>query len=315
MDPQVEALLPAIEADTAGRLAALRADLAGVRRQRNEVAKATWHQGAKVALQEDRTIPGPAGDIPIRVFIPENPVGAYLHIHGGGWVTGSEKNQDPLLRGIAAGAGVSVVSVGYRLAPEHPYPAGLDDCYAASRWLEEKAGALGATDPSALAIGGESAGANLAAAVLLRRRDHMDEPYSAAVFTYGVFSAVYDLPSMKAMWDRNLVLSGPIMEFYSECYASGRDLKHPYISPLYAELRGLPPAIFSVGTLDHLYSDTLMMEHAWRKAGNEAELYQYLDGPHGYNLFPIDMARQSNERITEFLGEHIGRGRTDGSGS
>ncbi|MCC6381530.1 MAG: alpha/beta hydrolase [Dehalococcoidia bacterium] len=309
MDPRLAELLPAIEADTAGRLASLERDVAAVRRLRDEQALGTQGTGAPVALQEDRTIPGPAGPVPVRLFLPERPAGAYLHIHGGGWVLGSERNQDPMLRGVAAEAGVAVLSVGYRLAPENPYPAGLDDCLAASRWLAAHAAELGVADPAALAIGGESAGANLATATLLRRRDEMDDPpYRAAVLTYGVFSAVYDLPSMKAMWDRKLVLSGPIMEFFSRAYAGGRDLRHPYISPLYADLRGLPPAIFSVGTLDHLYSDTLLMAQAWQAAGNAGVLHEYKDGPHGFNLFPLAIARASNERVTAFLAERVGRG-------
>jgi len=306
---QVAELLPALEADTAARLLALERDVNEVRRQRDALARATEGQGPAVARQEDRLIPGPAGDIPVRVFVPEGDVaGAYLHLHGGGWVLGSEKNQDPVLRGIAAGAGVAVVSVGYRLAPEHPYPAGLDDCVAASRWLDTHAAEFGIEDPTRLAVGGESAGANLAAATLLRRRDEMDEPFRAAVLTYGVFSAIYDLPSMKHMWDRNLVLSGPIMEFFSRAYAEGRDLRKPYISPLYADLKGMPPAIFSVGTLDHLYSDTMLMAEAWRRAGNEAELHEYYDAPHGFTLFPgLDLAAAANERIVEFLRTHVGR--------
>lgn len=308
MDPEVAALLPAIEAETRGRLAALETDVDDVRAARAELARATEGTGPAVALQEDRVIPGPGGEVPVRVFIPEGePAGAYLHIHGGGWVLGSECAQDPLLRTIAAGAGVAVVSVGYRLAPEHPYPAGLDDCLAASRWLEANVAALGVRDPSAIAIGGESAGANLAAATLLRRRDECDEPYRAAVLTFGVFSAALDLPSMKAMWDRDLVLSGPIMAYFAGAYARGRDSRHPYISPLFADLRGLPAAIFTVGTLDHLYSDTLEMAAAWKRAGNPCELHEYKDGPHGFTAMPIALAAQANKRIVEFLARTIGR--------
>ncbi|MGI8925140.1 MAG: alpha/beta hydrolase [Tepidiformaceae bacterium] len=307
MDADVAALLPTLEADTAGRLALLESDVGAVRRTRDEQAMATRGTGPAIALQEERTISGPAGDIPVRVFLPERPAGAYLHFHGGGWVLGSEKNQDPMLRGIAAGAGVAVVSVGYRLAPEHPYPAGPDDCYAATVWLAENATGLGCSRPRALAIGGESAGANLAVATLLRRRDHMDDPYAAVVLTYGVFSAIYDLPSMQAMYDRSLVINGRIMEFFSKSYATGRDLKHPYISPLYADLRGLPPAIFTVGTLDHLYSDTQLMEQAWERAGNSTELHEYADGPHGFTLMPIAMAGRANEGIVAFLRDRVGR--------
>lgn len=308
MDPQIAELLPLLEADTATRLAALEADVQAVRDARAELAAASQGQGPEVALQEDRTIPGPAGDVPVRVYVPkERPGGAYLYLHGGGWVLGRHDAGDPLLRTMANAAGVAIVSAGYRLAPEHPYPAGLDDCVAASRWLAANAALLGVADPSALAVGGDLAGANLAAATLLRRRDEGDPPYRAAVFTFGVFSAIYDLPSMKRMWDRDLVLSGPIMEFFSRSYAAGHDLRHPYISPLFADLRGLPPAIFSVGTLDHLYSDTLLMSEAWRKAGNECEVHEYRDAPHGFTGFPsLDIGREANRRIAAFLRATIG---------
>lgn len=240
MDAEIAALLPILEEQTSGRLALFETQLEEVRRERAALALPTQGTGPEVALQEDRMILGPDEEVPVRIFLPDSPVGAYLHIHGGGWVLGSHTAQDPMLRRIAKEASLAVVSVGYRLAPEHPYPAGLDDCVAASRWLEANAVSLGIRDGEALMIGGESAGANLAVATLLYRRDHMELPFRAAVLTYGVFSAIYDLPSMKAMWDRELVLSGPIMEFFSNAYAPGRNLTHPYISPLYADLKGMP---------------------------------------------------------------------------
>lgn len=309
MDADIEALLPMLEADTEHRLEGLEGDLDAYRAQGAALRAATEGTGPAVRSQEDRTIPGPAGDIPVRVFIPEGDVaGAYLHIHGGGWVLGSERGQDPMLRTIASGTGLVVVSVGYRLAPEHPYPAGLDDCVAASRWLEANAASFGVRDEGAIAIGGESAGANLAVATLLRRRDEMEAPWRAAVLTFGVYSAIYDLPSMKAMWDRKLVLSGPIMEYFSRAYANGRELRHPYISPLFADLKGMPPAIFTVGTLDHLYSDTLLMADAWRKAGNDAEQHEYANAPHGFTGMPLESGRKAVAGIVEFLRARVGPG-------
>lgn len=307
MDAEIAALIPLLEADTENRLEQLEKDPEALRQMRIEQALPTQGQGPAVALQEDRLIPGPdGGQVPVRIFVPNGDVaGAYLHIHGGGWVLGSHQTNDPALRTLASTAGVAIVSVGYRLAPEHPYPAGLDDCMAAAAWLEEHAGELGVSDPGALAIGGESAGANLAAAVLLRRRDEMQAPFRAAVLTFGVFSAIYDLPSMKAMWDRKLVLSGPIMEYFSRAYAAGRDLRHPYISPLFADLKGMPPAIFSVGTLDHLYSDTLLMAEAWEKAGCNATVHEYADGPHGFTGMPIELGRRANATIAEWLCEKL----------
>lgn len=301
MDPEVAALLPTLEAETARTLDLLRNDVDGLRRRRDELAAPLRGTGPDVRLQEDRVIDGPGGLLNLHIIIPDNPKAAYLHIHGGGWVLGSEKNQDPMLRRLAAETGVAVVSVGYRLAPENPYPAGLDDCMAASRWIEASMDILGVADEDAIYIGGESAGANLAVATLLRRRDELEAPMRGAVLTFGVYSAIYDLPSMKAMWDRELVLSGQIMSYFSEAYASGRNLKHPYISPLHADLKGLPPAIFTVGTLDHLYSDTKLMSEAWQRAGNECTVHEYVDGFHGFTGHPIELARRAHATINAWL--------------
>jgi acetyl esterase/lipase len=301
MDPEVAALLPTLEAETSRTLELLRTDVEGLRRRREELVAPTRGTGPAVRLQEDRLIEGPGGPLNLHLVIPDEPKAVYLHIHGGGWVLGSEKNQDPMLRRLASEANVSVVSVGYRLAPENPYPAGLDDCMAAAAWIEASMDVLGVEDENAIYIGGESAGANLAVATLLRRRDELEAPMRGAVLTFGVFSAIYDLPSMKAMWDRELVLSGPIMSYFSEAYASGRDLRHPYISPLYADLKGLPPAIFTVGTLDHLYSDTKLMAEAWQQAGNECVVHEYVDGFHGFTGHPIALARRAHEAINQWL--------------
>lgn len=309
MDADIEKLIPLLEADTENRLDELANDIKGLRRKRAEQTAATEGTGPAVKLQEDREIPRlkGRGKVPVRVFVPKGKVrGAFLHIHGGGWCLGSERAQDPRLRRLASDAGVAVVSVGYRLAPEHPYPAGLDDCMAAARWLQANSASLGVKDPEALAVGGESAGANLAAALLLRRRDEGEMPLRAAVLTFGVFSAKLDLPSMKEMWDRKLVLSGPIMEFFVDAYANGRDLEHPYISPLYADLKGMPPAIFTVGTLDHLYSDTLKMANAWRKAGNVIELREFPGAPHGFTGYPVEAADTAIGAMGEFLARNLG---------
>lgn len=305
MDPEIAALLPVLEAETGRTLELLRTDVAGLRRRRDELSAPIRGTGPAVRLQEDREITGPGGPLNLHIIVPETPRAAYLHVHGGGWVLGSEMNSDPMLRRLANEGNVAVVSVGYRLAPEHPYPAGLDDCLAAACWLEEHLAELGVGDPGAIYIGGESAGANLAVATLLKRRDQGEAPLRGAVLTFGVFSAIYDLPSMKAMWDRELVLSGPVMQHFSDCYAPGRELKHPYISPLYADLKGMPPAIFSVGTLDHLYSDTLLMADAWRRAGNECEVHEYADGFHGFTGYPIELARRAHRTINEWLGARV----------
>lgn len=307
MDADIEKLLPTLEADTANRMNQLTTDLAGLRASRWEMMKATQGTGPDVKRQEDFVVHGPKADVPVRLFVPNGPVrGAYLFIHGGGWALGSHMTGDPVMRRIASEAGVVVLSVGYRLAPEHPYPAGLDDCMAAAAWLESHAAELGLEDPDALAIGGESAGANLAAAVLLRRRDECEAPFRAAIFLFGVFTATLDLPSMKQMWDRDLVLSGPIMKWFVDSYAGGKELKHPYISPLYADLKGMPPALFMVGTMDHLYSDTVEMANAWHKAGAKIELREYPGAPHGFTGMPLEAARTAQTAMVQYIARALG---------
>jgi len=311
MDADFENLIPTLEADTAQRLAQLTNDLAGLRRMRAEMSATTEGKGPAVKSQEDIEIPGPKGQgtVPIRVFVPNGEVrGAYLHVHGGGWVLGSERGGDPTLRRIASEAGVVVVSVGYRLAPEYPYPAGLNDCIAAASWLEDHLQDFGIADDAAIAIGGESAGANLAAAVMLRRRDECATPFRAAVLTFGVFTAKLDLPSMKEMWDRDLVLSGPIMQYFVNAYATGQDLEHPYISPLFADLKGMPPALFMVVTLDHLYSDTVHMANAWHKAGNVIELREFPGAPHGFTGFPAESAKTAIGAMAAFIARNLAPG-------
>ncbi|MEO8540048.1 MAG: alpha/beta hydrolase [bacterium] len=308
MDADIAALIPILEADTEQRLAQLQTDVAGLRKMRAELSAATERTGPDVKLQEDRTVAGPAGPVPVRVFVPHGKVhGVYLHVHGGGWVLGSERGGDPTLRRLASEAGVAVVSVGYRLAPEHPYPAGLDDCMAVARWVESNMASFGIDDERAIAVGGESAGGNLAAALLLRRRDEGEMPFRAAVLTFGVFTAELDLPSMTELWDRKLVLSGPIMQHFVEAYAKGRDLKHPYISPLHADLKGMPPALFLVGTADHLYSDTMQMADAWRRAGGEIELREYAGAPHGFTGMPLECGRAAIGEQAGFLSRSIGK--------
>ena len=260
---------------------------------------------APVVLPEgrDRTIDGPGGPIPLRVFVPDTVTGVYLHIHGGGWVLGDARSQDPALWRLATSAHVAVVSVEYRLAPEHPFPAGPDDCEAAARWLIEHATEEFGTDR--LVIGGGSAGAHLAALTLLRLRDRhgITGAFAGADLVYGV----YDLsmtPSQRRWGDRYLVLSSPLMAWFFDCFVPGSDpegRRDPEISPLYAGLHDLPPALFSVGTMDPLLDDTLFMEARWRQAGNPTELLVLEEAVHGFTAFPIAVARRAADASADFV--------------
>ena len=253
-----------------------------------------------------RTAPGPGGEVPLRVLAGERADAIYLHIHGGGWVLGAADQQDALLQTIATGAGVVVVSVDYRLAPEHPFPAGPDDCAAAAAWILEHAGEEWGT--TRVVIGGESAGAHLAALTLLRLRDELGtvDAVSAANLVFGA----YDLsgtPSQRRWGDRNLVLSEPIMRWFYEEFTPGltpEERRAPEISPLYADLTGMPPALFTVGALDPLLDDSLFMASRWRAAGAPAELAVYPESIHGFHALPTAIGRRSIEQQVAFVRQH-----------
>jgi acetyl esterase len=248
-----------------------------------------------------RTIPGPGGHaIPLRIIAPDNPRGVYLHIHGGGWTLGGANMQDPMLERVADGAGLAVVSVEYRLAPEHPYPAGPDDCEAAAAWLAEHAKAEFGSE--ALTIGGESAGGHLSAVTVLRMRDrHGYTGFRGANLVYGAFDLSMT-PSQRLFGDTRLVLRTiDIVQFANAFLPAVTERRDADISPLFARLEGLCPALFSVGTADALLDDTLFMYARWLAAGNTAELAVYPGGAHGFTLFPNKLAELAEGRMIGFL--------------
>jgi acetyl esterase len=269
-------------------------------REARERGEGIWGEVPRLAHARTRTCPGPAGEIPLRILRARDPRGVFLHFHGGGWTLGAAHHSDVALDRIARETGLTAVSAGYRLAPEHPYPAGPDDCEAAALWLLEHAEAeLGAP---LVAIGGESAGAHLSVVTMLRLRDsHRARPFRAASLVYGSYDLAFT-PSVRRWGERNLVLSTPIIEWFTDHFVPPELRGHPDVSPLHADLSGLPPALFSVGTLDPLLDDTLFMEARWRAAGNDAELAIYPGGVHGFNAFPFPLAEQANARVSAFLG-------------
>jgi acetyl esterase/lipase len=259
----------------------------------------------KLDQAQERTIPGPGGDIPLRVFTPERVDGVHLYIHGGGWVLGTADAQDERLWELATTANVAVVSVEYRLAPEHPYPAGPDDCEAAAIWLRENSQAEFGSDR--LTIGGGSAGGHLAAVTLLRLRDRFgDTGYLAADLVFGVFDLSMT-PSQKAGVESAVIPTATMDWFYGHFVPDPATRKDPDISPLYADLRGLPPALFTVGTYDPLLDDSLFMAQRWQVAGNEAEIEVYPGGVHGFVAFPIAIGAEARERSTQFIAAAVAR--------
>jgi acetyl esterase/lipase len=273
---------------------------AAIRKAREE-GRSIWGPVQTVAEARERRIPGPAGELRLRVLAPDEVRGVYLHMHGGGWTLGAANQSDLRNQAIARRCGLATVSVEYRLAPEHPYPAGPDDCEAAALWLVENAPAEFGT--TRLWIGGESAGAHLAAVTLLRLRDrHGLAPFAGANLVYGC----YDLsmtPSQRRWGDRNLILSTPIIQWFAGFFvpdpARRRD---PDVSPLYADLAGMPPALFTVGTLDPLLDDSLFLHARWIAAGGRAELALWPGAIHGFDAFPTQLSREARARMDAFLG-------------
>jgi acetyl esterase len=250
----------------------------------------------------DREIAGPAGAMRLRTFVPDQVDGVFLHIHGGGFVVGSPELTDLLHETLSKELNLAFVSVDYRLAPEHPYPAGPDDCEAAAVWLLEHAEAEYGSHR--LLIGGESAGAHLSACTLLRMRDRHDaaDRFAGANLVFGI----YDLgrtPSQRGVRERPDILTVESIEFCTDQFTSGmspEQRRDPDVSPLYADLHDLPPALFTVGADDHLVDDTLFMAARWELAGNGAELLVYPEAPHGGIGMP-SVLEHWFPRLTEFL--------------
>ncbi len=246
-------------------------------------------------------IAGRAGEIALRVVEPEGEArGAYLHLHGGGWTLGAADLQDSALKAGADATGLVMVSVDYRLAPEHPYPAAPDDCEDAARWLLERF-------EGRRAIGGESAGAHLAVVTLLRLRDRCGiaprDAFQAANLAFGPFDLT-GTPSRFLWGGRELVLSDPMMEWFVANYipeATELERRDPDVSPLYGDLREMPPALFTCGTLDPLLDDSLFMEARWRTAGNETRMTLWPEAVHGFLAFDTEASRRSRAEQYAFL--------------
>ncbi|MBM7856878.1 alpha/beta hydrolase [Lentzea nigeriaca] len=226
---------------------------------------------------QDRTVAG----VKVRVFMPDHIDGVYLHIHGGGWSFGSADGQDERLWRLARETRLAVVSVEYRLAPEHPFPAAPDDCEAVARWLAEHAEAEFGT--SRLLIGGESAGAHLSVLTLLR----VPGVFRAANLVFGA----YDLSTPKTeRLQRTYELFTPGM--------TAEQRRDPAVSPLFADLTGLPPARIVVGAEDPLLDDSVALAGRWQAP---VEFGVVAGAMHGFTLHPLTITERDRRREQDFL--------------
>ena len=211
--------------------------------------------GEEVANVEDRTIPGPAGPIPVRIYTPAAgaaPRPALVYFHGGGWVIGDLETTDGICRAVANRAECVVVSVDYRLAPEHKFPVPFEDCYAALTWVAEHAAEIG-VDGSRLAIGGDSAGGNLSAAAALRARDEGGPALRLQLLVYPVTDHSYDTVSYKENGEGYLLTKDMMVWFWDHYLNNSTEGDNPWASPLRArDLSGLPPARVFTAEFDPL---------------------------------------------------------------
>lgn len=261
--------------------------LADLRAGPESEADELWGQTAEeVALVHDVVVDGNAGALRLRVYRPAGDarVPAVLWLHGGGWVVGSLESHDHLCRAIAARAPCCVVAVEYRLAPEHPFPAALDDAWTALRWILTAADEL-RTDSSRIAIGGDSAGGNLAAVTALRARD---EGISLAlqVLAYPVTDADFETESYRR-YGSGLNLTREKMQWFWRTYLAGADPLDPDASPLRAVgLHGVAPALIQTCEYDPLRSEGELYARRVEEAGVAATLTRYEGTIHGFLRMP-----------------------------
>ncbi|WP_280481718.1 alpha/beta hydrolase [Nocardia cyriacigeorgica] len=235
-------------------------------------------------------------EVPVRIHAPVGGAanGVLLEFHGGGFYMGSAAGSDIRNRRMADALGVAVVSVDYRLAPENPWPAAPDDAETAALWLAEHAGRRFGT--SKLAVGGFSAGSTLAMTTLLRLRGRGLDAFDCAVLQFGTYDLSTHTPAGRLIAD----------EYFLEAYAGAApDRTHPDISPIYAELSGLPPVLMVVGEKDILLQDNLAMAGRLSASGVDVDLRVYPDAPHGFSAHPTPMAKAALDDIDTWLGERL----------
>ena len=242
--------------------------------------------GPVVDRVEDLTIPVPGGEIPARRYRPAEARGTIAWFHGGGWVVGDIEVSDSMCRMLADSSRATVVSVGYRLAPEHPFPTPLEDCYAALGFLAEHDGAP-------LVVGGDSAGGNLAAVCTLRARDRGGPELAAQVLVYPVTDTDTDTASYREHGNNELPMLGTreMTWFFDHYLPDGVDRTDPEVAPLRAaDLSRLPPALVVLAEYDPLRDEVLRYAERLEEAGVEVSLLRYDDQPHGFfgfvNVYP-----------------------------
>ncbi len=258
-------------------------------------------------------LPGPTGPIGVRVYDPgtNGLTPGIVYIHGGGWVVCDLDTHDTVVRRLAVATGAKAVSIDYRLAPEHKFPAPLDDCLAAVKWFQDHGRDWG-IDPERLGIAGDSAGANLALGTLLRLRDEGRPALRGGALIYGAYQPDCSGPSYDAWGDEGYVLTTERMRMFWDMYLRDEaDRTNPWAAPLGAELRGLPPLHIVTAEMDPLLDDSILLRDQLREAGQPVSYAEFAGVVHGV----VNMAGvvpKGAEALAD-VGDFLGRVLADGS--
>ena len=303
LDPQVQTLMDQMAALNAPPIYTLTPELVrmGIKMQ---LANDT-NEPESVAQVVNRTIPGPAGEIPVRIYTPtgSGPFPALVFFHGGGWVICDLDTHDSLCRSLCNGANCVVVSVDYRLAPEHKFPAAPEDCYAATLWVAGHATEIN-TNPGKIAIGGDSAGGNLTAVVAQMVRDNGGPSLALQLLIYPATDFTFDGPSIHENGQDYFLTIDDMNWFMNHYLNSDADKKNPLASPLQsANLRGLPPALVITGEYDPLRDEGETYGKRLKEAGVPVTISRYNGVIHGFlSLEPLtDKGKQAREECAQAL--------------
>ena len=253
----------------------------------------------------DLSIPVDGGAVDVRVYRPEgsDELPVLVYAHGGGFVFCDLDSHDGLCRNLANLIPAVVVSVGYRLAPEHRWPVAAEDVYAVTRWASQHAADLGG-DPTRVAVGGDSAGGNLAAVTALMARDRGGPALAAQLLLYPVIDADFDTASYR-QFGEGFYNPRPAMQWYWDQYVpEAADRTEPYASPLHGKLEGLPPAVVVWAGHDPLRDDAITYADALEAAGVATVRCPFDGGIHGFMTMPmLDIAHAARRQATRELGE------------
>lgn len=268
-------------------------------------------EARELASVQELAIPGPAGDIPARVYTPkalrqDNGLApALVFFHGGGWVIGDLDTHDVVCRAIADDGQLVVISIDYRLAPEHKFPAAVDDAIAATGWIASHAKKLG-IDPERLCVGGDSAGGNLAAALSLRARDAGGPDIALQLLLYPVLDWDFERASYRDYGGGDHLISRADMAWFWDQHVAAEDRANPLAAPLRApDLAGLPEAVVVVAGCDPLHDEGIAYARRLAEAGVPVTVKDHGDMAHGFFTL-VDLIGPANAAVAD-IGGMIGR--------